>query len=239
MDNRIDFYQQRLNLQDASWSRIEHDDAIVSIVYKVTQPIGPAQILKICLRPEEYERELYFLNYFAGKLPVPRVIDVVPPEENIHGAILMGCLPGSTLKVADVTDELSYDLGVLFARIHLNRVIGFGDVTRPGSLVSDARDYFALQFETGFDECSKHLPIELLEKCRKYYQEHCNFLASVDGPCLVHRDFRPGNVMVRDGKVQGIIDWATSRASFAEEDFRSMEHCWEWEHYSVHLSVAF
>jgi Ser/Thr protein kinase RdoA (MazF antagonist) len=43
----------------------------------------------------------------------------------------------------------------------------------------------------------------------------------------VHRDFRPGNVIIHDGKIQGIIDWASGRASFAEEDFCPLEHG-EW-----------
>ena len=50
---------------------------------------------------------------------------------------------------------------------------------------------------------------------------------SVDGPCIVHRDFRPGNLLIHNGKLQGIIDWAGARASFAEEDFCSLEHG-EW-----------
>ncbi|MFI5343037.1 MAG: hypothetical protein ACHQUC_02325 [Chlamydiales bacterium] len=40
MKNHIEFYQERLNLQTASFSRIDHEDAMVAIVYKVTQPNG-------------------------------------------------------------------------------------------------------------------------------------------------------------------------------------------------------
>lgn len=130
--------------------------------------------------------------------------------------------------MADLTDELAYELGVLFARIHLNRASGYGDLIYPDTLTSDARSYFTPLFEEGLVECSKHLPVELLEKCREYFNEHINLLSSVDGPCMIHRDFRPGNVMVHNGKVSGIIDWETSRASFAQEDFRSIEHCWDW-----------
>ena len=43
----------------------------------------------------------------------------------------------------------------------------------------------------------------------------------------MHRDFRPGNIIVHEGKLQGIIDWAGARASFAEEDLCSLEHG-EW-----------
>lgn len=52
---------------------------------------------------------------------------------------------------------------------------------------------------------------------------HINLLDSVDGPCIVHRDFRPGNIIVNEGKIQGIIDWAGARASFVEEDFCPLE----------------
>lgn len=228
MDSLITFYQERLNLQDTTFSRIVHDDAIVAIVYKITQPTGKTFILKICTRPEEYFRELYFLKHFAHILPVPQIINVIEPEETIHGAILMSLLPGAPLKITDITDKLAYELGSLFARIHLNRTTGYGDLIQPNNLTPDPRVYFSQQFETGFAECSGHLPTKLLEQCRNYYNTHVNLLTSVDGPCIVHRDFRPGNVIVHKNKISGIIDWATSRASFAEEDFRSIEHCWDW-----------
>ena len=34
-----------------------------------------------------------FLKHFAAILPVPRMIQEVPPETGINGAILMECLP--------------------------------------------------------------------------------------------------------------------------------------------------
>lgn len=66
-----------------------------------------------------------------------------------------------------------------------------------------------------------------MEKCQEYYDAHLHLLNGVDGPCIVHRDFRPGNVMINEGKIQGIIDWSSAVASFAEEDFCSMEQG-EW-----------
>jgi Ser/Thr protein kinase RdoA (MazF antagonist) len=222
MDKLIAHYQQRFNLQNSNFSRIEHDDAIV---YRITQPSGSLLILKICPRDEDYRREVYFLKFFADKLPVPHIVQVVPPEEGINGAILMECLPGEVLKT--VTGLLAYEIGTLLAKIHLNRVAGYGDLTQPDGLSLDPCVYFNLKFEEGIDECLHHLPEALIEKCRNYYDTHIHLLASVDGPCMIHRDFRPGNVIVHEGKIQGIIDWAGGRGSFAEEDFCPMEH-WEW-----------
>ena len=81
-----------------------------------------------------------------------------------------------------------------------------------------------MKFQEGIAECNNHLPKALIEKCLRYYEENLYLLNSVDGPCIVHRDFRQANVMIYDGKVQGIIDWSSARASFAEEDFCTLLH---------------
>ena len=226
MDPLISLYQQRLDLQNATFSRIDHDEAMVAIVYQVKHQ-GQQFILKICPRLNDYLREVYFLKHLADQLPVPRLIKVLPPESTISGAILMEFLHGTLLKPADFTKELAYELGSLLARLHLNRVEGYGDPILPHELSPDPRIHFTLKFEEGFAECAHHLPKTLLEQCSQYYETHKNLLTSVDGPCLIHRDFRPGNLIVNEGKIQGMIDWAGGRASFAEEDFCPLEHG-EW-----------
>ena len=228
MDNFVTLYQQLLDLQKATFSRIDHDDAMVAVVYKITRSDGEQLILKICTRVNDYLREVYFLSHFGGVLPVPRIIQLVEPQEGIHGAVLMECLPGALLKIADFTDALAYEMGSLLARIHLNSVPGgYGDLIQPDDLSPDPRVHFTLKFEEGIAECSNHLPKALLEQSIRYYSEHVNLLDSVDGPCIIHRDFRAGNVMVYNGRIQGIIDWSSARSSFAEDDFCPMEHG-EW-----------
>jgi Ser/Thr protein kinase RdoA (MazF antagonist) len=232
----IDIYQKLLNLQTATFSQIDHEDAMVAVVYKLAQPDGEQLILKVCDRPNDYLREVHFLKHFAEILPVPKIIEVVEPSEGIHGAILMQCLPGTLLKREELTETLAYELGRCLALIHLNRLHGYGDPME-GNLNPDPRIYFTLKFEEGLDECQHNLPIELIEQCRSYYKATIDLLMSVDGPCTTHRDFRPGNLIVHDGKLQGIIDWAGARASFAEEDFCSIEHG-EWLH-NPHNKKAF
>lgn len=231
MNNLITEYQHRLNLEQAVFSRIDHEDALVAIVYKVTDPNGQELILKISDRPSDFFREVYFLNFFAGRLPVPRIIKVVQSEASVNGAILMECLPGTLLNTNDFHGELAFEIGAFLARIHLNRASGYGDPIQQSDLNPDPRIYFTLKFDEGLDECSKHLPKVLLGQCRNYFDTHLHHLASVDGPCIVHRDFRPGNLIVHQGRLHGIIDWAGARASFAEEDFCSLEHG-EWSNNS-------
>ncbi len=224
---QMESYRQRLNLEGAIFSRIDHEEGIVAVVYKIVKNDGVCLILKISDRVHDYLREVHFLNYFAGKLPVPKVIKVVPPEKDLPGAILMECLPGHLLKSGEFGGELAFDLGQKLAVIHLERYSGYGDPMK-GDLYNDPRIYFSLKFEEGLQECREALSINLIKQCERYYKAHVDLLANVDGPCIVHRDYRPGNIIVDDEeKLQGIIDWAGARASFAEEDFCSMEHG-EW-----------
>jgi Ser/Thr protein kinase RdoA (MazF antagonist) len=236
MEHLISTYQQLLNVQDATFSRIDHEDAMVAVVYKITHSDGEQLILKICDRPNDYLREVLFLKHFAGILPVPKIIQVVEPTEGIHGAILMECLPGALLKTDDLTGTLAYEIGRCLALIHLNPLPVYEDpISRDFN--SDPRVYFTLKFEEGLEECRHHLPIELINQSQSYYEANVDLLMAVDGPCIVHRDFRPGNLIVHNGKLQGIIDWSGARASFAEEDFCSMEHG-EWAH-NPHVKKSF
>lgn len=226
MDNLIRLYQEKLELKNSIFTRIDHVDAMVAIVYKIEQFDGKMFILKIC-KDKDYYHELYFLTYFANKLPVPKVINVIAPEENLNGAILMEYLPGNLLQVKDLTSSLAYEIGSLLAQIHFNRLNGYGELLDTGNLNPDPIAYFTAKFEEGFNECIGHLPKTLLDKCREYFQTHDKLLAHTDGPCAVHRDFRPGNIIVKDNRVVGIIDWSSARASFAEQDFCHFEND-EW-----------
>lgn len=222
MEHLIPLYRHRLHLSNATFSRIEHEDAMVAIVYEVQQT-NRKLILKICSNSSDYFREVYFLQHFKDTLPVPLILDVVPPEEDVNGAILMDCLPGTLLKLNDCSDRLAFEVGAKLACIHLNRLSGYGDPIQAQKLNQDPRVYYTFKFEEGLEECKNQLSKKLLEQSKNFYDEHVNLLLTVDGPCIVHRDFRPGNILVHNGKLQGIIDWAGARASFAEEDFCPLE----------------
>lgn len=221
----IRLYRQHFDLQDADFSRIEHDEAMVAIVYRVRTD-NQQLILKICPRPKDYLREVYFLKLLADQLPVPRLIKTIGPSSDVHGAILMEYLHGTLLTNPTFTETLAYEIGSMLAKIHLNRMSGYGDPVQEEGLNADPRIYFTAKFEEGLEECRGHLPLDLIEKCHHYFEKHVDLLNFVDGPCVVHRDFRPGNLIVDHDKLIGIIDWAGARLSFAEEDFCSMEHEW-------------
>lgn len=228
----ISIYKRQLKLDDCMFSRIEHEDAIVAIVYLITKPNSEQYILKISSRSRDYYREIYFLNYFKNVFPVAQIINVVEPSADIHGAILMQCLPGTLLQSSELTQELAYEIGAILANIHMQRTDYYGDLIESSSLSLYPKNHFTFKFEEGLVECENHLPQGLLDKCRQYYHEHINLLDFVDGPCIIHRDFRPGNIIVNNGKLQGIIDWASARSSFAEDDFCP----WELGEWNTNIS---
>lgn len=232
-DNDITTYRERFDLVEAEFFRINHDDTMIAEVYRVTQSSKQPQILKVCTRGEDYHRELYFLNHLASTLPVPHVLQVMEPEAGFNGAILMECLPGELLQTTDWSDALAYEIGSTLAQLHLNRTRNYGDLTKPHSLTPNPNIYFRKKFKEELNECAHHLPKEWIEQCRSYYDSNQHLLQSVDGPCMVHRDFRPGNMIICDGKLQGIIDWASARSGFAEQDFCSMEHR-KWPRHPSH-----
>ena len=63
MDDLIFAYKERLHLQKAQFTFIDHEDAMVASVFKVTLETGKHLILKVCSRKSDYLCETYFLNH--------------------------------------------------------------------------------------------------------------------------------------------------------------------------------
>lgn len=223
MTSLVPLYKKRLNLPKAQFTFIDHEDGMVAAVFKISQPGRPDLILKVCSRKGDFLRESYFLSRFSGKILVPRIIQLIEPEEGLDAAVLMECIQGDLLKPEAITKTLASEIGALLARIHLEYAEGYGDLTDTSHLSSDPRISFTMKFEEGLEECKGHLPESLLETCRRHFQRDIDLLLSADGPCVIHRDFRPGNIIAFDGKVRGIIDWSSGRGGFAEDDFCPLE----------------
>ncbi len=158
---------------------------------------------------------------------MPQVIAAFEPSYDHFGAILMEYLEGELLKTEDWSHDLAFEIGIVLARLHSNQTETYGEVSKHQTLIQKPNLYFNEKFEEELGECKGHLPENVIENCALYLKACQGLLAEVDGPCLVHRDFRPGNMVVRHGKLQGILDWSSARSGFAEQDFCSLEH-FQW-----------
>ncbi|MGK5595504.1 MAG: aminoglycoside phosphotransferase family protein [Parachlamydiaceae bacterium] len=222
-------YHTILDLDPTSLSLISHQDALVANVYRVTRNHQDF-ILKICPRAADYQREIYFLNYFADLLPTPRIIGKVDPQEGLFGAVLMTALNGDLLNQSRISEKMAYETGSILAIIHQQRAEGFGDIALQLQLKQKATPAFTEKFLEGIEECRPRLSESIINQCLNGFKEHIDLLESVDGPCLTHRDFRPGNLMADQNCFQGVIDWSSARASFAEEDLSTLENG-EWQNF--------
>jgi aminoglycoside phosphotransferase (APT) family kinase protein len=143
----------------------------------------------------------------------------------------MEYLSGHLLKPSLITREIAFEIGKSLAIIHNNKTNGFGFLNKNLELISEPTSYFKDKFLESIDECKNHLPNVLITKCSNYFDKSLYLLEKVDGPCIIHRDFRPGNILVENNHLSGIIDWSSARAGFAEDDFCSIEHG-EWEDFN-------
>lgn len=153
MDDLADLYRRKLNLPNAVFTYIDHEDAMVAAVFKISQSGSPDLILKICSRKGDFLRESYCLNRFAGKIPVPKIVRLIEPEEGLDGAVLMEYVHGDLLKSEAISNALAWEIGSLLARIHLEHAEGYGDLTDPARLSVDPRIPFTMKFEEGLEEC--------------------------------------------------------------------------------------
>lgn len=220
----LEVYKKQLALQSATFTHINHTDTIIAEVYKVVTPDKKPFVLKISPRNNDYHREAFFLRELKDRIPIPQIIATVEPSSSHFGAILMEYINGELLKDQDWSNNLAFEIGIALAHLHNNRRDGYGDLTMPKTLSREPNLYFNEKFQEELDECKGHLPENLIEKCNTYLESCQSLLVNVDGPCIVHRDFRPGNMLVLHGRLQGIIDWASARSGFAEQDFCSIEH---------------
>jgi Ser/Thr protein kinase RdoA (MazF antagonist) len=227
IDTLLDIYREKFNLHDARFERIEHEDAMVAPVYKITKNLHEQFILKVFENKKHYLRERFFLNYFYGQIPVPKILNVIDPQINIYGAILMEYKEGSVMKITDFNASIAKQAGAVLAEIHSNRTNSYGELIETTQSNFNPIEIVSVKFEEGLKECIGHLPDQLIEQTKNYFYSHLDLLNEVDGPCIVHYDFRPGNIIALNNKITGIIDWSSSRSSFAEEDFCSFEHV-EW-----------
>lgn len=227
MDNNLEFFKQRFKLEQATFSKIVHADAMVAVVYEVIQSSGEKLILKICPKDQHFFREVYFLRELKDAVPIPKVVEIVEPEQSTPGAILMEHLSGILLEKGKLTTQLAYEIGANLAQIHSITANGYGDLLYPSNLSSNPEDHWLEKLDESIEECRGHLSNDLTEKASTYVNDNIHLLKLADGPCIVHRDFRPGNIMIDQGKLNGIIDWASARAGFAQEDFQAF-HLQEW-----------
>nr|WP_260986995.1 aminoglycoside phosphotransferase family protein [Paenibacillus terrae] len=205
-------------------------ESFSSDVYKLTLASGENVYVKIPFNKDKLFREFQILETLKGVIPVPKVLDIWYGDESNIGALLLSAIQGIPC-TEDIDEGLSFQIGVYHAMLHEVKTLGFGYHTTNGFKFLDPNNWrlhIKSNFEKWREPCKEILDPELYERCIHHFDGVFFALPNPDVPCIVHMDFRPGNILVNGNKVTGIIDFESARGGSSEIDFTKVNrYIWE------------
>lgn len=175
---------------------------------------GQKVVIKIPFTRIKLFREKKVLDLLSDNPLVPNVLDVWEGDESCVGALLLSYIDGKPL-VLPAVDSVIYEMGKALARLHTVKMDRF-------ELDEVEEDWWLSvrnMIEKWVSEIENSLSEPMRFKIYKYLNENIMKLDKVGEPCLVHFDYRPGNILVREGRLVGVIDFESSRGGSAGIDF--------------------
>lgn len=159
-------------------------------------------------------KELAVQKLFQNSVPVPEIFYVNEDRRIIDKAFsIVQFLDGITLDKYlagnnDISEPLAQKIGEILAVIHQKEFINAGALDENLSVVDSLPpilswwDYF-LNGRAG-----ERLDPDVRNRLLKFIKENLSILEQMTRHFVFsHGDFRPANIMVKDGELIGIIDW--------------------------------
>jgi aminoglycoside phosphotransferase (APT) family kinase protein len=203
-------------------SRIELTEASYNTAYRIRLADGSGLVLKIAPDPSmpglSYERDLMrtetlFYRTASDALPVPAVVHADFSRSLLDSDFLvMTELPGRNWYglrdslTGDDRERLRRDLGGLVARLH--RITGPGFGYPQGETSSSWRTAFLGMLELLLEDALRWdtpLPRSVTE-IRQLIDANAHVLDDVTTPVLVHFDLWPGNILLHENQITGVVD---------------------------------
>lgn len=201
-----------------------------SDVYKLTLVRGEDVYVKIPYNKDKLFREFQMLEILKDVIPVPKVLDIWYGDESNTGALLLSAIQGVPC-TENMDEKLYFQMGVYHAMLHEVKTPGYGYHSTERFNILDQNDWrlhIKNNFEKWKEPCKELLEPALYEQCILHFDGVFSALPDPDGPCFVHMDFRPGNILVSGNKVTGIIDFESARGGSSEIDFTKINrYIWE------------
>ncbi|MRX56141.1 phosphotransferase [Bacillus idriensis] len=189
-----------------------------SAVYKIQLIDHRTVYIKIPYSKPKLEREYTVLKRLRHELPVPQMLDYWEGNEDVTGALLLSAINGVPI-TEKVDTDLAYDIGVHHAILHAI-VPNEQDFKSPVSNVyGQWSEFIERQFYSFAEDVKEVIDPCLYEQSLKHFVRQLKLLPSPDGPSFIHMDFRPGNILVHENQVAGIIDFESVRIGATEMDF--------------------
>ncbi|MEK5398106.1 phosphotransferase family protein [Paenibacillus sp. FSL K6-2859] len=205
-------------------------DSFSSEVYKLTLFNLDNVYVKIPYNRDKLVREFEMLERLKGVIPVPKVLDFWDGDDRSVGALLLSAIDGGPC-TSNLDQSLAFQIGNYHAMLHEVSMPAYGCYGSDGFQTVENnswRLYLKNNFEKWKEPCKEVLHPDLFEKCITHFDSVYSALPEPDGPSVVHMDFRPGNILIKDNRVVGIIDYESARGGSTGIDFTKINrYVWE------------
>jgi len=202
----------------------EVPESYSSTVAKVKLDDDQLVIVKVPYSREKLFREKLMLDKLQGLLPVPQVLGFWKGDDEHVGALVLSYLEGQPI-AGDIDASLAYDIGALLANLHQVSMNNFTLMEDP---TQDWWQSISDKYLTWIEECKGILDTGLINQCLAKFNLLIKNQDAPDGPVLVHFDYRPGNILIHDNKIVGLIDFESARGGSADIDFNKVKlYIWD------------
>lgn len=201
----------------------EVSDSYSSTVKILLLENGERVVIKIPFNKEKIEREVRVLELLSENSLTPNLLNVWYGDKDNVGALLMSYIEGNPIQLP-ADDSIIFEIGKSLATIHNIKLEKY----ELDNIKNDWWENIRIKLKQWITEIEGSIPLDLMKKIENYYNKNLILNFSSDGPCLVHLDFRLGNLLVNKGKLVGVIDFETSRSGSACIDFTKIaESLWK------------
>ncbi|WJY27534.1 MULTISPECIES: phosphotransferase family protein [Sporosarcina] len=210
---------QQLKLDVLSFDEV--DDSHSSTVYKCRLRTGEQVYLKIPYTKVKYDRELAAYKVLKDQVSIPDMLDFWPGDEECPGAFILSELKGRPLANTD-SPAVAFQVGVLHAAMHEVRPPADMELAGIDNEYPGWPDFVERQFTSFAEDVKELLDGTLYNQSMETFERMKRELPPPDGPCFLHMDFRPANIIVDGDRVSGVIDFESVRFGATEIDFTKL-----------------
>ncbi|MFB1082516.1 phosphotransferase family protein [Jeotgalibacillus sp. JSM ZJ347] len=193
-------------------------DSHSSTVHKVVLLNGETVYIKIPFSELKFRREIEAYSILEGQISVPRLLDVWEGDDDTAGALLLSELEGEPL-TPKLSTALAYETGIYHASMHAIQPPAGMDLIHIDNEFPQWSAFMDRMFYGFAEDTKKVVNPSLYEHSIQKYIEMKSELPAPDGPAFIHMDFRPANILVKDDRVMGAIDFESVRFGATEMDF--------------------
>ena len=218
----MSWYLSKLNLTSAHIQPITHEDSFSGILYKITLQNDLSYVLKIHRDETAHARECFWLKQVEGLIHAPKLIDQVDAYQENPPALLMEHIEGETLTRKTLTDRHARLMGELLATLHLIQKNN-GDTTTHKQMLAPLLNKRVADLA---HTCRTSLDTMTSAALELYCQKHMLSDLDITDLCILHGDFKPANVIIKDNIIAGLIDWEMAEEGYSTMDFGAMDRVW-------------